>query len=305
MNNNSFLVLLAAHNGLRFVEQQINSILYQQNVHVDILVNIDKSHDGTDELLLKLAHSDPRIKLLPTGYQYGSAASNFYHLFKSSNFSKYDFIALSDQDDIWLSNKLSRARDIILNESVDAYSSDVTAFWENGNESYIRKSYPQRKWDYLFEAPGPGCTFVFSNHFANELQNFIIKNSFNLSKIESHDWFFYAYARSKNYKWKIDEFSSLNYRQHSNNQIGVNLGFKAAYKRLKLIITGWFFSQSILIANLLGICQNSFVSSWINGNRIGFLLLAFNCHECRRSIKDRFFFFFSCLMIFFLGFKKK
>ena len=41
--------------------------------------------------------------------KYGSACENFLNMFMNVDFEKYDYIALSDQDDIWLPNKLINA----------------------------------------------------------------------------------------------------------------------------------------------------------------------------------------------------
>ena len=43
-NRNSFpkvAVLLAAYNGMKWIKEQINSILYQKNVNIDIYICVD------------------------------------------------------------------------------------------------------------------------------------------------------------------------------------------------------------------------------------------------------------------------
>ena len=87
------------------------------------------------------------------------------------NFDKYDYISLSDQDDLWKKDKLLRAITQIKNKKVHCYSSDVTILHKNGKQSYLKKSFEQKKMDFLFEGGGPGSTFVFSKQFALKLQN--------------------------------------------------------------------------------------------------------------------------------------
>ena len=44
----------------------------------------------------------------------------------------YDYIALSDQDDVWDNDKLYRAISSLDKFKCDAYSSSVNAFWPSG-----------------------------------------------------------------------------------------------------------------------------------------------------------------------------
>ena len=56
----------------------------------------------------------------------------------------------------WFKDKLIRAVSAIEENNCNAYSSNVTAFWPDGKEALIDKAQPLRKWDYFFEAAGPG-----------------------------------------------------------------------------------------------------------------------------------------------------
>ena len=47
--NSKVAVLLAAHNGLEYIEKQILSIKKQKDVYVKIFISVDKSDDGTYE----------------------------------------------------------------------------------------------------------------------------------------------------------------------------------------------------------------------------------------------------------------
>ena len=294
-------VLLALYNGMKWINEQVNSILNQEKVHVHIFISIDPSNDGSQEWAQKLACTNKQVTLLETNEKYGSAAPNFFRLIKDVDFSDYDFIAYADQDDIWNKNKLYRAIQIIKNNNYDAYSSNVIAFWPDGDKKLIKKSQAQVKWDFLFESAGPGCTFVLTKTLALDLKKFIIKNSKEMKLVWLHDWFTYAFARSNNYKWYIDEKPSLLYRQHLGNQVGANKGLSAIIYRAKFILTGKAMKQSSLLASLLDLENNSFVKKWHNHSRLGFLKLARHAKQCRRKPTDRLFFIMSCLVLFLLG----
>lgn len=79
----------------------------------------------------------------------------------------------------------------------DAYSSNVTPFWPSGREKIIDKAQSQKKWDFLFEAAGPGCTYVLTQDLALSLQACVNKNWEKIKNIILHDWFIYAFARGK------------------------------------------------------------------------------------------------------------
>ena len=98
----SFAVLLAACNGEAWIAEQINSILRQRSVNISIFISVDRSKDSTLALCEQWASEDPRISILPSGEQFGGAGKNFYRLVTEIDASSFDFLALSDQDDLWL-----------------------------------------------------------------------------------------------------------------------------------------------------------------------------------------------------------
>ena len=158
------------------------------------------------------------------------------HKTKSSLVSTlFDYVALSDQDDIWVEDKLSRAIDHIVNFGAASYSSDVLAFWANGKTKLIKKSQAQTQYDYLFESAGPGCTFVIRRHSINEFKKYITQFKNQADKILYHDWFSYAFMRSRNFLWVIDSYPGVRYRQHDKNEMGAHIGFNASFKRLRFI----------------------------------------------------------------------
>lgn len=287
-------VLMAAYNGSSWIEEQILSILAQESVQVDLFVSVDISSDGTEGLVDALAASHQNIHVLPHGHRFGGAGPNFYRLIKDVDLTKFDYIAFSDQDDIWLPNKLIRA--IEVSRNVDAYSSNVTAFWQDGRQQLIIKSQPQTSHDYLFEAAGPGCTYVLSTLLANSIKSELILNP-KVSGIALHDWFIYSFARANGYRWVIDDFSGVMYRQHSHNQVGANSGINALLYRARKILSGWWLSQSSLISNAVGMAEDPFVMFWSSGTRFGYLRLALSAWSCRRRLRDKFLFMFACLLL--------
>ena len=297
MARQTIAVLLAAYNGKAYIKEQIETILNQQDVHVSIFISIDISNDGTREYLEEIYGKNTQVIILEDIGHFGGAAKNFFRIMRDVDFESYDFVAFADQDDIWYPDKLSRAIKRLYETKSDGYSSNVLAFWEDGREQLIEKSQPQVAYDYLFEAAGPGCTYVMTTTLAMQIKQIIVENWDTVNHLWLHDWFCYAYARANGFLWVIDEWPSMKYRQHSQNQVGVNQGWKAFVHRLKKVVFGGAMEQSYEIASLVGMRDNEFVQKWKNLDRYSFLRLAFNAQKCRRKVKEKFLFFSACLVI--------
>jgi rhamnosyltransferase len=293
----SFAVLLAAHNGCRYLQEQVDSILAQQDVSLKLFISVDRSTDGTEIWAQRFAKVNEHVVLLPLGERYGSAARNFFRLLRDADFSSFNYVAFADQDDIWLPEKLSRAHEVLKRTSADAYSSDLTAFWPNRRKKQVRKSQPQVAKDFLFEAAGPGCTYVMRKDLAHTIRARLCERWEAAQQIELHDWFAYAFVRANGYQWVIDNYSGILYRQHENNQVGVNAGWRAFRHRIKKVLGGWGLAQAELIAQLVGLGDDPFVECTLGGGRLGLLRLALHANSCRRRRRDKILFFIACLVL--------
>lgn len=291
-----FAVCLAAYNGMAFIAEQIQSILAQAGVVLQLFVSVDPSNDGTEERLAAWAVSEPRLTLLPCGRRFGSAGRNFYRLLRDVDLSDFDYLSFADQDDIWHADKLARAHRTIKTLNASGYSSNFTAFWPGGKSKPVNKAWPQRTCDYLFESGGPGCTYVMHRGLALALQELVRRSGSGLSDIDYHDWLAYAFARSHNYPWAIDDWSSIEYRQHANNQIGVNAGWRSFWLRVRKVLSGYGFRQSLLIADAIGASSLPLVQRGLRRGRSGYLWLALQARQCRRRPLDQLWFFLSCVL---------
>jgi rhamnosyltransferase len=285
------VILLAAYNGLEFLPEQLNTLLCQQGISVTIYVSVDRSTDGTEKWLLDIQRKDFRIHILENGFSFGGAARNFYRLIKEVDFTSFDYVAFADQDDLWAQDKLVHAIKQLECIKADAYSSNVTAFWQDGTEKLIHKAQSQVELDYLFEAAGPGCTYILRKGAAMFVKQYLTQypelNSFYL-----HDWLIYAILRHHNYVWYIDPIPKMKYRQHASNQVGANTSLRGLYKRFKTVFAGDVIDSIRLLLSTLNI-QNIKLDS-----RYDVFKLAFMTSKLRRRKVDRlkaslFFLFYS------------
>lgn len=296
-------VLLAAYNGIRWIEEQVASILEQSGVEVTIYISVDPSTDGTEAWCARLATSLSNVILLPSVGRFGGASRNFFRLIRDVDVGDFDFFAFADQDDIWYADKLQRAVSLLVQQRSDAYSSNVTAFWMDGKTRLLDKAQPQVAWDYLFEAAGPGCTYVLTKRLVESIKLSVLTNWDALQDVSLHDWFFYAYARSHGYRWFIDSMPSMDYRQHDSNQVGANTGLRSLVARYKTISNGWWFGQVQLIARVVGGDAIPFLSNWFPLSRSQLFKLSFSAWNCRRRVRDKVLFFIVCWVMMLVGSK--
>lgn len=113
-------VAMTTCNGLPHVREQIDSILPQLSLDDELVISDDGSTDGTRALLDDLAWQEKRIRVLD-GPKTG-LINNFANALRAC---KGDYIFLSDQDDVWLSDKVSQIM------AVFALNSDVVLVQHN------------------------------------------------------------------------------------------------------------------------------------------------------------------------------
>jgi rhamnosyltransferase len=241
-------VLLATYNGAEWLDEQLDSILGQTGVAVRVFVLDDMSTDGTLEVLARRAAADPRVVMLPPQGSSGGAAPNFYRMLRAVEVPDHAYLSFADQDDIWYLDKLSRHVGILREGAYDAVSSSVRAFTPDGKRTLIRKNYPQRKYDYLTESPGPGSTFVLTARLARLVVDQLNDPESPASRADFHDSIVYAIGRGRGWAWHIDGKPSLDYRQHGRNVMGSNTGIDPALARLRLIRDHWHRGQAIIHA---------------------------------------------------------
>ncbi|MBQ0076632.1 MAG: glycosyltransferase [Bacteroidales bacterium] len=101
-------VCIATYNGEKYIREQLMSILPQLSAEDEVIISDDASTDNTLQVISDL--HDSRIQI----YHHTSYEPCYFPLDKSThNFenalihAKGEYIFLSDQDDIWLSDKVT------------------------------------------------------------------------------------------------------------------------------------------------------------------------------------------------------
>ena len=134
-----------------------------------------------------------------------------------------------------------------------------------------------------------------TQRLALSLQEFLKGGQFN--QLDNyHDWLIYAYARSNGFKWYIDSYPGVEYRQHNANVFGANVGIKAFVSRMLRVLDGEDFNFAFRLMMVLNV-QDPFIQSLFPVSRINLLRLAFQFKYCRRRWRDQIYFFFACMLL--------
>lgn len=296
-------MLLASYNGARWIRQQIESILAQEQVDVQVVVKDDGSSDTT-VATVDLLQATARVKLSRHSRHTGSAAQNFLALMRENPADDFQFVALADQDDAWNPNKLHRAVRTLARSGCAGYSSATVAVWPDGRSTLLRQSDSITSGDFLFEGAGQGCTFVLTAAFYQQLRRFITDKHVLTQSLHYHDWAIYALARAWDQRWSFDAEPAMSYRQHDSNDTGARSSIRGASKRLRLIREGWYRSQLAVIAELCAAAAplNATVAAWHvilklpGGWRRRLRAARFCLRAGRRRLSDRMLLVTSCLL---------
>jgi rhamnosyltransferase len=287
------LVLLAVYNGEKWLREQIETILYQKDVNVTLLASDDGSSDCSLSILNSF--SSDRVIVINNKNNSGSAAKNFINLIINSDPECFDFMALSDQDDIWVHTKIINGIRSISDSHTDAYSSAVHTFGKF--QKKIIQNNKIRSADFIFEGAGQGCTFILTKESYCKIQKFIINNFNLIIYFHFHDWLLYLLIRNFKMSWYFDPNGYIMYRQHEANEIGARGSLISFYNRLLLIKSGWYSRQiglALIISWETGSFDQNlrlFTSIFFSKPRIfrQIMISKFILSHGRRRFSDRFF----------------
>jgi glycosyltransferase involved in cell wall biosynthesis len=123
-------VCMAAYNGEKYVEQQLQSILSQLGSQDEVIIVDDKSTDRTRDKILSIV--DPRIHMVWHSTNCGVVAT-FEDAVRNAT---GDVIFLADDDDIWAPEKVAKVLDVFRqNESVKIVLTAISVINQEGNIS--------------------------------------------------------------------------------------------------------------------------------------------------------------------------
>ncbi len=252
----SIAVLLATYNGASCIQEQLESYLSQSRLPDLILVSDDGSTDDTLALIDAFRKSHPEICIRTTNGPRRGSAKNFLSLLQDTP-DWIDVVALSDQDDVWLPDKLERGLSAL---SENSHESEIVLYCARTFEcdaelNHLRLSRnitrPPAFRHALVQNIAGGNTMML-NRAALDL---VRDASRAVAKLVVHDWWIYQIVTGAGGRVIFDPQPVLLYRQHGGNLIGANTGMAARLRRLRLMLSGRFRRWNTI--NLLALKASS------------------------------------------------
>ncbi len=216
-------ILLASCNGEKYIAEQIDSILNQSFKDWYLFIKDDCSTDDTIKIILEYEKKyKDKIQVILSDKSSGSAKNNFFSLLQ---YSKNDYIMMSDQDDVWLPDKI----ELTLKKMIDSEKkylnlpilvhSDLIVVDENLNiinNSFFKlqnfDSNRDKLNNLLVQNIVTGCTVMINRNLLNFIR-IIPKRAI------MHDWWMALIASAVGMIIYIESPTIL-YRQHGNNCVG-------------------------------------------------------------------------------------
>lgn len=211
-------------------KNQIDSILNQSYKNIRLIISDDCSKDKTQEILKEYEKKDNRIELHIQEKNLG-VVKNIEFLLKQV---KNKYYMLSDQDDVWLPEKIEKSLETLLKNNVDLVFGDLEVVDQDLKTMYpsfgdfmllnkkIHKYINSNRLNYIYNCV-TGCTILAKKETIQKILPLPKK-----SKYLIHDhWIGLMTSIYGKVAYMPEKY--IKYRQHGNNQVGtdkISHGFK-------------------------------------------------------------------------------
>lgn len=231
---------MASYQGMRFIREQIDSILHQSDDRWHLTLSDDGSTDGTVDVLDEYAQKYPdRIARICSGQRFGNARDHFFWLIEQCGAA---YMMTCDQDDVWYPDKVKRTLEMLeRTERERGKDTPILVFADQTPTDVQLKplapsllTYQKQyvaSFDYralLIQNVVTGCAMGFNRALADLAGQCVDKG-----QVIMHDWWLAAVAARFGRVICIDRPLSA-YRQHGQNSVGAKNVRSLAYQAQKL-----------------------------------------------------------------------
>jgi rhamnosyltransferase len=211
-------ILMSTYNGQQFLAEQIRSIQDQSYTDWTLFIRDDGSSDNTKEILKDFERQDSRIHLIDSDKSDNLGVIKSFH--KLVNHDRADYYFFSDQDDVWLPNKLElslkEAQNYLADLPLMVYmdlkvvNQDLKIMTESMVKSQSHHANTELVQELTENTVTGGVAMI--NHALAEMWQ-------ETDDILMHDWYLALLASAFGNLVFIDQPGEL-YRQHSDNVLG-------------------------------------------------------------------------------------
>ena len=230
-------ILMGVRNGAVHLEEQLDSFARQSHADWRLVASDDGSTDGSGGIIEAFARGQPpgRVELI-AGPGRGHAA-NYLHMLRRLPEGGSDWLAFSDQEDVWLSERLAMGVAALRDLPGPAlYCSRTLICSETLGDQRLSPPRPRPPGfrNALVQNIAAGNTILLNPAGARLL-------AAAARRIEAtvvHDWLAYQVITGAGGRVVHDDRPSLLYRQHGRNAIGANDGLQARLRRMRMLMDG-------------------------------------------------------------------
>ncbi|WP_105145425.1 glycosyltransferase family 2 protein [Streptococcus suis] len=211
-------ILMSTYNGQQFLAEQIRSIQEQTFSEWTLLIRDDGSTDQTREIIEEFEKKDSRIRFIEKAtHKNLGVIKSFHHLLR---YEKADYYFFSDQDDVWLPDKLEVSlreaqsypadQPLMVYMDLTVVNQDLQVMTESMISSQSHHANTELVQELTENTVTGGVAMI--NHTLAELWT-------GTEDILMHDWYLALLASALGKLVFIDKPGEL-YRQHADNVLG-------------------------------------------------------------------------------------
>lgn len=228
-------ILMGLHQGAAHLRAQLDSLSAQVHADWRLVVSDDGSRDAGPAILAEYAATrSPGQVTCVQGPGRGFAAN--YLSMLAGLPDDPGWVAFSDQDDVWLPDRLSRGLAALAGEGLALYCSRT---WVTGPDLSGRVLSPR------FRRPASFRNALVQNVVAGNTillnpaaARLMVASARVVPAVVAHDWWAYLLITGAGGRVVQDPEPTLLYRQHGGNTIGSNAGWRARMRRLRQVWAG-------------------------------------------------------------------
>lgn len=200
-----------------WLQEQLDSLLAQSHPYWSLWISDDGSDDGTRTFLQEFKARHPeRVGMIIDGPGSGAAA-NFLHLLRHPTLPE-GLVALCDQDDVWLPDKLSLAV-AELADKIDAPAVWAARYLIADADLTAGRGSP--RWHRPPSLANAVVQNILSGHTLtlNGAARHLLGQG-DLPDVPHHDWWIYLLMTAAGARICVSDQIVLKYRQHHANTMG-------------------------------------------------------------------------------------
>lgn len=204
-------IAMAVYNGERFLHEQIDSILCQLSDDDELIVSYDESTDKSLAILQEYSERDNRVKVIKNPYSPG-VVHNFQNAVENTT---RDIIFYSDQDDVWMPNKIEIVKKEFADPTVavvihDASLTDADLRITEPSTFKLRGGARNTSFGNLIRLSYIGCCMAFRADYKSVVVPIP-------TIYRSHDWWTGCLLGCGRTKMKVINTPLIYHRNHGGN----------------------------------------------------------------------------------------